>query len=405
MGNAGRVTTVSPVNAVNTVNAVSPVSAVITVNSANSANSTNAINAASPMKGRFAPSPTGYLHLGNVWVALLSWLSVRLQGGHWVLRIEDIDTVRSKRALAEALMDDLEWLGLTWDEGPRVGGPQGPYFQSERTAYYESIINQWIATGAVYPCYCNRSRLLQIASAPHEGDTPIYYDGHCRNLTAEARQEAATRKRPSLRRAVFEPFMVTWDDVWQGSRSQVIRPEMDDFVVRRADGMFAYNLAVVADDAAMGITEIIRGYDLLEATGIQLWLYKQLGYSVPQYGHVPLLIDAAGARLSKRQHSITIRELREAGYTAEAIIGKLAAMAGLQYWTARLDSGCVPMAKHRVGMSYSGIGSKDDFPSYFEPISANALFQRLRDAGLTDLNNNDYLKDSHIRLTNFDIKV
>ena len=345
-----------------------------------------------PMKGRFAPSPTGYMHLGNVWVALLSWLSVRLQGGRWVLRIEDIDTARSKPALAEELMNDLEWLGLTWDEGPRVGGPDGPYYQSERSDYYESIIGQWATAGAVYPCYCNRARLLQIASAPHEGEAPVYYDGHCRHLTEAERAEASSRKTPSLRRAVFEPAIVSWCDYWQGSQSQLIRPEADDFVVRRADGMYAYNLAVVADDAAMGITEIIRGYDLLDATGIQLWLYEQLGFPVPHYGHVPLLIDSEGARLSKRQHSITIRELREAGYTAADIIGRLASMAGLTAMTGGDGS-------HGVDAGFgAGRGG-------FEAFDAEALFHRLRDAGFVNLNNNDYLKDSHLKLTNFDIKV
>lgn len=378
MGNAGRVTTVSPVNA------------------------------ASPMKGRFAPSPTGYLHLGNVWVALLSWLSVRLQGGQWVLRIEDIDTARSKPELATALMDDLEWLGLTWDEGPRVGGPNGPYFQSERTAYYESLIDQWTCAGVVYPCYCNRARLLQIASAPHEGDTPVYYDGHCRHLTVAERHEAATRKVPSLRRAVFEPATVTWRDYWQGEQIQVIRPEADDFVVRRADGMYAYNLAVVADDAAMGITEIIRGYDLLEATGIQRWLYNQLGYPVPQYGHVPLLVDSSGARLSKRQQSITVRELRDAGYTAAEIIGRLASMAGLYSLSVDGIRGCVATGDTGALMrSYCGItrAHSSRHQGMFTPLGAEALLHQLQDAGLANLNNNDYLKDSHITLTNFDIKV
>lgn len=277
-------------------------------------------------KGRFAPSPTGQLHLGNIWVALLSYLHIKQQGGLYVLRMEDIDTQRSKRSLGEAQLDDLEWLGLTWDEGPRVGGAHGPYWQSERYDLYEAQLEQWRQQDKIYPCYCNRARLHSISSAPHGQEGIAYYDGHCRHLTDEER--STQTKTPSWRLKV-ERRTYSFTDIWQGEQQAVLQPEVDDFVVKRADNMFAYNLAVVYDDIAMGITEVIRGYDLLPAVGHQLWLYELMGSTAPQYGHVPLIVDSEGYRLSKRQRSITVKELRESGYSAAMIIGRLALEAGL----------------------------------------------------------------------------
>lgn len=276
-------------------------------------------------KGRFAPSPTGQLHLGNIWVALLSYLHIKQQGGRYVVRMEDIDTQRSKRSLGEAQLDDLEWLGIEWDEGPRVGGPDGPYWQSERYDLYEAQLEEWRKADKIYPCYCNRARLHSISSAPHGQDGIAYYDGKCRHLTEAERQ--AMEKTPSWRlKAESRNYHFT--DIWQGEHDVMLQPEVDDFVVRRADNMFAYNLAVVYDDIAMGITEIIRGYDLLPAVAHQLWIYELLGAQPPQYGHVPLIVDEEGYRLSKRQRSITIKELRESGYSASMIIGRLALQAG-----------------------------------------------------------------------------
>ena len=287
------------------------------------------------MKGRFAPSPTGYIHLGNVWIALLSYISTRQQKGTYVVRMEDIDLQRSKRELGEALLDDLEWLGFEWDEGPRVGGPEVSYWQSERQTYYADILEYLALEKLIYPCFCNRSRLQSIASAPHAGEVVHRYDGKCRHLCDFEIQDLRNSKEPSLRLAV-NTCDLNFDDRWQGAQHIHLECELDDYVLRRGDGMYAYNLAVVLDDIAMGITEVIRGNDLLDTTGQQLYLYNilQQCYSykdieVPKYGHAPLLVDADGNRLSKRQKSITIRELREQQWSASRILGELAAAGGL----------------------------------------------------------------------------
>ena len=287
------------------------------------------------MKGRFAPSPTGYIHLGNVWIALLSYISTRQQKGTYVVRMEDIDLQRSKRELGEALLDDLEWLGFEWDEGPRVRGPEQSYWQSERQIYYADILEHLALEKLIYPCFCNRTRLQSIASAPHIGEVVHRYDGKCRHLRDFEIQELRNSKEPSLRLAV-NTCDLNFDDRWQGKQHIHLECELDDYVLRRGDGMYAYNLAVVLDDIAMGITEVIRGDDLLDTTGQQLYLYNTLQqcYSykdieVPKYGHAPLLVDADGNRLSKRQKSITIRELREQQWSASRILGELAAAGGL----------------------------------------------------------------------------
>lgn len=280
------------------------------------------------MKGRFAPSPTGYIHMGNIWIAFLAYASTRLQGGSFLIRMEDIDKQRSKKALGEALLDDLEWLGFSWDEGPRVSASDEMYWQSNRDAYYDQVLQEWQEEGKMYPCFCNRARLHSIASAPHAGDHIPLYDGHCRNLSPEAIQEAQARKAPSYRLRI-QDSTITYTDMWQGEKRTILRAGVDDFVLKRADGMYAYNLAVVLDDAAMGVTEVIRGADLLDATAQQIYLYKQLNLPLPRYGHAPLLMDVDGHRLSKRQSSITVRELRQAGYSQGSIWKYLLGATGL----------------------------------------------------------------------------
>ena len=287
------------------------------------------------MKGRFAPSPTGYIHLGNVWIALLSYISTRQQKGTYVVRMEDIDLQRSKRELGEALLDDLEWLGFEWDEGPRIGGSESTYWQSERQEYYANILECLALEKLIYPCFCNRARLQSIASAPHVGEVVHRYDGHCRHIDEKEVKILSAEKDPSLRLSI-DSCDIEFTDRWQGVQHIHLEGELDDYVLRRGDGMYAYNLAVVLDDIAMGITEVIRGDDLLDTTGQQIYLYKTLqqclhskNIKVPSYGHAPLLIDSEGHRLSKRQKSITIRELRDNQWSANRIIGELAIAGGL----------------------------------------------------------------------------
>lgn len=276
------------------------------------------------MRGRFAPSPTGYLHLGNVWTAFLVWLQVRQRGGTFMLRIEDIDEQRSKPVFTQALLADLTWLGLTWDEGPETGGPAGPYVQQERYPLYQRAIEQLDRAGRLYPCYCSRAR-LQAIGAPHAGEH-VVYDGHCYGLSEAQRRQMT--KRPSWR--VHVPAQtITFTDGLYGRQEAYLPTACGDFVVRRADGLYAYQLAVSVDDGLMGVTHVVRGRDLLSSTAQQQWLLQFFGYAVPAYTHVPLLVDAAGHRLSKRQHGLTVRELRSQGIGAEQILSYLAYQAKL----------------------------------------------------------------------------
>lgn len=292
------------------------------------------------MRGRFAPSPTGYIHLGNVWTAFLGWLQVRQAGGVLVLRIEDIDEQRSKPVFTAALLDDLNWLGLTWDEGPDVGGPVGPYIQQERYGFYEDALALLREKGLLYPCYCSRAR-LQAIGAPHEGEH-IVYDGHCYGLT-EAERQVMT-KAPSWRVHVPD-VTISFTDGLYGPQTAYLPTYCGDFVVRRADGLYAYQLAVSVDDGMMGITHVLRGRDLLSSTAEQRWLMAFLGYAAPTYTHVPMLLDPDGHRLSKRQHGITVRELRSEGVTSEQILSYLAWRGGLvptlrRYSRAELVAQC-----------------------------------------------------------------
>ena len=276
------------------------------------------------MRGRFAPSPTGYIHLGNVWTAFLTWLQVRQQKGTLILRIEDIDEQRSKPEYTQALLEDLAWLGLDWDEGPGKGGPYGPYIQQERYSLYEKALQELQAKHLLYPCYCSRAR-LQAIGAPHEGEHRLY-DGHCYGMPEEQRRQMD--RKPSWR--VHVPHVsVSFTDGSYGPFSDYLPRVCGDFVVRRADGLYAYQLAVAVDDGSMGITHVLRGRDLLSSTAQQIWLMEVLGYTPPSYTHVPMLIDASGNRLSKRQQGITVRSLRDRGVQADAILSALALAGGL----------------------------------------------------------------------------
>ena len=275
--------------------------------------------------GRFAPSPSGRIHLGNILCCLLAWLSARQKGGRVILRIEDLDTARCPRKYAVQMLEDLRWLGLTWDEGPEIGGPDGPYFQSERTELYQAALEKLTAQGLVYPCFCTRAE-LHAASAPHREDGQAIYPGTCRNLSAEEAARQRLQRTPALRLRVPEE---TWGftDGHMGPCHEDLARDCGDFLLRRSDGLFAYQLAVVVDDAAMGVTEVVRGGDLLDSTPRQLYLYHLLGLTPPAFYHFPLLLAPDGRRLSKRDADAGLEELRPR-MTAEELLGKLAFLGG-----------------------------------------------------------------------------
>lgn len=264
--------------------------------------------------GRFAPSPSGRMHLGNIFTALLAWLSVRSQGGQMLLRIEDLDPERSKEEYIAALRDDLRWLGLDWDaEMPR---------QSLRTDVYAAQLAR--LQPLVYPCYCTRSELHD-ASAPHSSDGNVIYAGTCRNLTE--RERAEKTRRPAWRIRVPEE-RITFDDGVFGAYSESLAHDCGDFILRRSDGVFAYQLAVVCDDALGGVTEVVRGCDLLSSTPRQIWLYRMLGFTPPNFYHVPLLVAPDGRRLSKRERDLDLAHLRMR-MRPDELIGRLAFLCGL----------------------------------------------------------------------------
>jgi glutamyl-tRNA synthetase len=281
------------------------------------------------LRGRFAPTPSGQLHIGNARTALLAWLQIRHAGGAFVLRMEDIDKPRSRADLAEQSLVDLRWLGLDWDEGPDVGGPYSPYTQSEREELYHDALRRLTEQGWLYPCYCSRAEIMAIASAPHglAAEGPVY-PGTCRCLTPEQRAERGARgKVPSIRFAMpDEP--VSFIDGVAGPQTFPAGAG-GDFVVHRADGIIGYQLAVVVDDAAMQMTDVLRGWDLLDSTPRQLMLYRALGLPAPRFAHVPLLVGPDGNRLSKRHGSVAVASLREAGVAPEQVVGYLAWLSGL----------------------------------------------------------------------------
>lgn len=276
--------------------------------------------------GRFAPSPSGRMHLGNLLCALLAWLSAKSAGGRILLRIEDLDTARCKPEHAAQLEQDLLWLGLDWDEGGSRGGPYAPYDQSRRSELYRSALERLQEMGLVYPCFCTRAQLMA-ASAPHREDGLMVYPGTCRDLTAAEQAEKSATRAPALRLRVPDE-MLSFTDGHMGPVTESLPLDCGDFLLRRSDGLFAYQLAVVVDDAAMGVTEVVRGADLLSSTPRQLLLYRLLGLTPPKFYHFPLLLDSSGRRLSKRDGDIGLEALQKR-CTPEEVIGALAYLAGL----------------------------------------------------------------------------
>lgn len=283
-----------------------------------------------PVRGRYAPSPTGALHLGNLRTALLAWLIARASGGDFILRIEDLDLPRARPGAAQRMLTDLRWLGLDWDEGPDVGGLMGPYVQSMRQALYEGAIARLRRQGMIYPCYCTRAELTQIASAP-QGDAAPRYPGTCRHLTHRERTARETSGRRPALRFIAPEAPVQFTDALNGTFTESVAMTTGDFIVRRSDGIVSYQLAVVVDDALMEITQVVRGNDLLTSTARQLALYDALGYSRPaMYAHVPLVVDSHGERMAKRDAASGLELLRAQGYSPARIVGTLAISCGIR---------------------------------------------------------------------------
>lgn len=275
--------------------------------------------------GRFAPSPSGRMHLGNIYTAVLSWLSVKSRGGKWILRIEDLDPQRSKLQYTRQIEDDLLWLGLEWDEGGLDGrGDNGPYLQSQRHEFYEEALERLKSTGLCYPCHCTRADILA-TQAPHESDGRVVYKGTCRP------QELPSIYKESpgaaIRLAVADRDIVFRDRI-KGLQKVNLASHCGDFVLRRGDGAWSYQLAVVVDDALMGVTEVMRGDDLLLSAAQQIYLFELLGYKAPEYAHVPLVTNDSGIRLSKRDKSFSMEAMRTL-YSPRQILGQVAWRAGL----------------------------------------------------------------------------
>lgn len=288
--------------------------------------------------GRLAPSPTGAQHIGNARTYLLAWLSIRSRGGRVVLRIEDIDSPRIKPGAARQAIDDLHWLGLEWDEGPDQGGPRAPYVQTQRLGLYQAALEELKRAERVYPCTCTRSDIASAASAPHAGQEGPIYPGVCSHRSA---RDAASLDGPyawRFRASDREHHLV---DLAQGEQRCQVARELGDFVVGKSDGLPAYQLAVVVDDHAMSITEVLRGGDLLPSAFRQLELYDFFGWRPPLFAHVPLVVGPDGRRLAKRHGDTRLATLREQGIAPQKLLGILA-------WSCRLRSTPQPVSAREL---------------------------------------------------------
>jgi glutamyl-tRNA synthetase len=309
------------------------------------------------VRTRFAPSPTGELHLGGAWTALASWMVARRVGGTTVLRIEDLDPARLDPQSEASIVRDLRWLGLDWDDGP--------VRQSTRAALYEDAIALLSNRRLVYPCDCSRAEISRAVAAPHAGEEAVY-PGACRH-----KDPSRAMKRPPALRVIVPSEILEYEDEVVGSVAQSLDRDVGDFVLKRGDGAFAYQLAVVVDDLAMGITDVVRGADLVASTPRQIWLARTLGGLAPRYAHVPLVVAGAGMRLEKRTLGATIRELRETGVRSEEIVGELAHGLGL-------TTGQEPTTPTAIAASLRGRHLAYPRESWAVPERWQALIRRAR---------------------------
>lgn len=283
--------------------------------------------AAPRIRVRFAPSPTGELHVGNARTALFNWLFARHHGGDFILRIEDTDRIRTTEVFEKNLLDDLKWFGIDWDEGPGEGGDFGPYRQSERLDLYGKCLQELIRCGRVYPCFCTEDELeAQRADLIARRMMPRYL-GKCRNLTEAERSRMESEGRAPLWRFRVEEGAIAFDDLVRGAMA-FQGEAIGDFVIVRSNGIPAYNFAVVVDDHFMGISHVLRGEDHLSNTAVQLLLYRALGYTPPVFAHHALILGRDHAKLSKRHGSVSVREYRRRGILPEVLLNYLALLGG-----------------------------------------------------------------------------
>lgn len=266
-------------------------------------------------RGRLAPSPTGYMHLGHARTFAIAADRARAAGGALVLRIEDLDGERSRPEYVDAWIEDLRWFGIEWNEGPGAGGGAGPYFQSLRHEFYLRAFEELKSQGLVYPCNCSRKDILAASSAPHAGDEEPLYPGTCRSCSVSS----SNGERLPWRFRVPDGEVIRFVDGLAGARSYEAGRDFGDFVVWRRDGLASYQLAVVVDDSAMGITEVVRGADLLVSSARQILIYRALRLAIPGFAHVPLVTDGAGTRLAKRHDALSLRSLRALGWSSEEV--------------------------------------------------------------------------------------
>ena len=283
--------------------------------------------AARVVVGRFAPSPTGPLHLGSALAAIAAWASARSVNGRFVLRVEDLDGPRTVPGATDRQIAALRWLGLDWDEGPDLGGPHAPYVQSERSALYDAALARLAADGRLFPCRRSRRDLATLASAPHGADGLPPYPRAWRPATLPPGWFDTPPDDAALRFLVADGE-TAWTDRIRGPQRETVASTAGDVVLKRRDGLYAYQLAVVVDDLAMGVTEVVRGADLLDSTARQIQLVEALGGTRPTYAHVPLVVGPDGAKLSKRDGALSLDALAEAGVAPEAVVGWLAFALG-----------------------------------------------------------------------------
>jgi len=318
-----------------------------------------------PVRVRFAPSPTGRLHIGNVRTALLNWLCARHFNGKFILRIEDTDAERSTEESERGIIDQLQWLGIDWDEGPQKGGQYAPYRQSERRFFYAAFISRLIAEEKAYYCFCSREELAAARERALAEKREVVYSGKCRNLTAE--QAEAYRKegrRPVVRFRV-PGGKVTLRDIVQGD---IIfdAATISDFVIQRENGSSPYNFAAVVDDAAMEITHVIRGNDHVSNTPKQIMLYEALGFPLPAFAHIPMITGRDGVRLSKRHGHTSVEEFRAAGYLPAALINYLSLLS----WSS--ESGDEILSVERLIREFD-LSRVSKSPAQFDLVKLNWL--------------------------------